>query len=181
VETHKTVVLISGATGVIGQAIARGLAATPNYAIVLLARDEARASKAVETIRRNSGNDDVDFVIADVSRRRSIETLANSWDGPLHVLVNDAGIAPRDRAITAEGIEKEAGARGRAEMHIETLRVENTQRRLEAEAHGIEAKAGAEQTSIHRKTGMQMCITPENLVRKTALGIGRIGLAGIEV
>ena len=104
-ETHKTVVLISGATGVIGQAIARGLAATPNYAIVLLARDEARASKAIETIRHDSGNDDVDFVIADVSRRRSIETLANSWDGPLHVLVNDAGIAPRDRAITAEGIE----------------------------------------------------------------------------
>ena len=45
--------------------------------------------------------------------------------------------------ITAEGIEREAGAVGRAEMHIEALRVENTQRRLEAEAVGIGAKAGA--------------------------------------
>ena len=45
--------------------------------------------------------------------------------------------------IGAEGIEKEAGAVGRAEVHIETLRVANTQRRLEAEAVGIEAKADA--------------------------------------
>lgn len=45
--------------------------------------------------------------------------------------------------ISAEGIEREAGAQGRAEMEIETLRVENTQRMLEAEAVGLEAKAGA--------------------------------------
>ena len=45
--------------------------------------------------------------------------------------------------IAADGIEREAGAVGRAEVHIETLRVENVQRRFEAEAVGIEAKAGA--------------------------------------
>jgi len=45
--------------------------------------------------------------------------------------------------ITAEGVEREAGAEGRAEMEIEMLRVANTQRMLEAEATGIEAKAGA--------------------------------------
>ena len=45
--------------------------------------------------------------------------------------------------INAVGIEKEAGARGRAEMEVETLRVMNQQRLLEAEAHGIEAKADA--------------------------------------
>ena len=45
--------------------------------------------------------------------------------------------------ITALGIEKEAGAKGRADMEIETLRVVNQQRSLEAEAHGIEAKADA--------------------------------------
>ena len=45
--------------------------------------------------------------------------------------------------ITAEGIEKEAAARGRAEAEVETLRVKNTQRMLEAEAAGMEAKAEA--------------------------------------
>ena len=45
--------------------------------------------------------------------------------------------------IGAEGIEREAGARGRAEMEVETLRIANAQRQLEAEATGLEAKAEA--------------------------------------
>ena len=45
--------------------------------------------------------------------------------------------------INALGIEKEAAAKGRAEMEVEQLRVQNTQRMLEAEASGIEAKADA--------------------------------------
>jgi len=44
---------------------------------------------------------------------------------------------------TAVGIEREAGAQGRAEMEIESLRVVNRQRLFEAEASGIEAKADA--------------------------------------
>ena len=45
--------------------------------------------------------------------------------------------------INAEGMEREAGAAGRAEMEIDALRVANDQRRLEAEATGLEAKAVA--------------------------------------
>ena len=45
--------------------------------------------------------------------------------------------------IAADGIEREAGAIGRAEVHVESLRVENVQRRFQAEAVGIEAKADA--------------------------------------
>lgn len=105
VEHNQTVVLITGATGVIGNAIARELATTPDYTIVLVARDEQRASKAVDVIRRGSGNDEVRYVLADVSRRRSIQALADAWEGPLHVLVNDAGVAPRKRETTREGIE----------------------------------------------------------------------------
>ena len=45
--------------------------------------------------------------------------------------------------ISADGIEREAGAQGRAEMEIEALRVENTESMLKAEASGLEAKAGA--------------------------------------
>ena len=45
--------------------------------------------------------------------------------------------------IQADGIEREAGARGRAEMEVESLRVVNTERMFEAEARGLESKAGA--------------------------------------
>jgi NAD(P)-dependent dehydrogenase (short-subunit alcohol dehydrogenase family) len=104
-DTQKTVVLITGATGVIGNAIARALAATPGYALVLVARDRDRAAKAVDAIQRESGNDEVRFLIADLSRRHGIQALADDWQGPLHVLVNDAGVAPRRRETTPEGIE----------------------------------------------------------------------------
>jgi len=105
VDSNKTVVLVTGATGVIGNAIARELAATPDYEIVLLARDAGRAKKAVDAIRRDTGNDNLRFVLADLSRHHAIRALADTWKGPLHVLVNDAGVAPRDREVTPENIE----------------------------------------------------------------------------
>jgi NAD(P)-dependent dehydrogenase (short-subunit alcohol dehydrogenase family) len=104
-ERQKTVALVSGATGVIGNAIALGLAATPGYEVAILARDETRARQAVDGIRRDTGNDAVRFVLADVSRHMSIRAAADDWQGPLHVLVNDAGVAPPSRETTPEGIE----------------------------------------------------------------------------
>ena len=105
VDNDKTVVLVSGATGVIGHAIARELAATPNYEVVLVARDAGRARKAVDAIRSDTANHNLRFVLADLCRRRSIQALADSWQGPLHVLVNDAGVAPREHEVTPENIE----------------------------------------------------------------------------
>lgn len=105
VDSSKTLVLVSGATGVIGNAIARALAATQDYEVVLLARDADRATQAVNAIRRDTGNDNVRFVLADLSRRNSIQALADTWEGPLQVLVNDAGVAPRRREETPENIE----------------------------------------------------------------------------
>jgi retinol dehydrogenase-13 len=105
VDSDKTVVLVSGATGVIGHAIARELAVTPGYEIVLVARDAGRAEEAVDAIRSDTGNDKLRFVLADLCRRRSIQALAEAWQGPLHVLVNDAGVAPREREVTPENIE----------------------------------------------------------------------------
>ncbi len=54
-----------------------------------------------------------------------------------------AKAASEAQKIAAEGIEREAGAQGRAEMEIEGLRADTTQRMLEAEASGLEAKADA--------------------------------------
>ena len=104
-SADRTVALVSGTTGVIGNAIARELAATPGYEVVLLARDRGRAEQAADEIGRATGNDNVRFVLADVSQRHSVQAAARDWQGALHVLVNNAGVAPRRRETTPEGIE----------------------------------------------------------------------------
>ncbi|MCJ7623984.1 MAG: SDR family NAD(P)-dependent oxidoreductase, partial [Anaerolineaceae bacterium] len=50
------VVLVSGAPGAIGKAIARQIAAKPGYEVVLLARNETKARKVVSEIIQTTGN-----------------------------------------------------------------------------------------------------------------------------
>ena len=99
------VFLVTGATGTIGQAIAHQLAQSPDHRVVLLARNEAKAQAAVDRIRRATANPHLSYDLADVSRRAEIEALARRWNGPLHVLINNAASTPRQRQETPEGIE----------------------------------------------------------------------------
>ena len=99
------VVLVTGATGAIGQAIARQIAAHPRFEVILACRDEAKAERAVKQIVTVTGNRSVRYEVVDVSRRSSVESLAVRWQGPLHVLVNNAAVTPRRRQETPEGIE----------------------------------------------------------------------------
>jgi len=99
------VTLVTGATGAIGQAIARQIAARPRFEVVLACRDEAKAERAVKEIVTATGNRNVRYELVDVSRRSSVESLAARWQGPLHVLVNNAAVTPRRRQETPEGIE----------------------------------------------------------------------------
>jgi NAD(P)-dependent dehydrogenase (short-subunit alcohol dehydrogenase family) len=99
------VFLVTGATGAIGHAIARQLAALPSAEVVLACRSEAKARQAVQDIREHTGNPRVRVELVDVARRASIQALARRWSGPLHALVNNAAVTPRRREETAEGIE----------------------------------------------------------------------------
>lgn len=97
--------LVTGATGAIGRAIARQIAAKPGYAIVLLARNAARAEHAVREIATATGNRKVSWELVDLSRRESIMDFAGRWRQPVQLLVNNAALAPRSRQETPEGIE----------------------------------------------------------------------------
>jgi len=101
----RQVALVTGATGAIGLAICSGLARAPGFEVVLLGRDEARTRRAAQQIRQETGNERVRFELADLSREKEIRALAQRWQDPLHVLVNNAGATPRRRQATPEGIE----------------------------------------------------------------------------
>ncbi len=104
-EEDKRTAIVTGATGAIGKAIARQIATRPGYAVTLVGRDEKRTRQAAEEIARATGNESVDYAIVDLSRQVEIEGLAERWQGPLHVLVNNAAATPRRRLETPEGIE----------------------------------------------------------------------------
>jgi NAD(P)-dependent dehydrogenase (short-subunit alcohol dehydrogenase family) len=102
---RRRIAAVTGASGAIGMAIARQLAAIPGHEVVLVCRNEDKAAGCVDAISRATGNPHLRYELADLARQASIQALAQRWKGPLDVLVNNAAIAPPVRMQTPEGIE----------------------------------------------------------------------------
>lgn len=101
------IALITGATSGIGKASAAGLA-TLGATVVLVARNEQKGLAARDELRTQSGNPQVDVLIADLSSQRSVRELAASYQqryGQLHVLINNAGGIFFRRETTPDGLE----------------------------------------------------------------------------
>ena len=102
--------------------------------------DRIRAEKEADTRRIDEENK------AQITRMHLLtqaEARSLAAEREAEATLTRARATSEAQQISAVGIEREAGAVGRAEVHIEALRVENTQRRFQAEAVGIEAKADA--------------------------------------
>ena len=102
---NRKVVIVTGAYGKIGKAIAESIAINHNYEVVLVGRNKKKLIDAVYEIQKKSSNKLTRYVAVDLSRKSSVKKLAAEWEGPLHVLVNNAGTTPRQRMETPEGIE----------------------------------------------------------------------------
>lgn len=102
------VCLITGATSGIGQATSIGLARM-GASVVVVGRDVERGEAALREIRAASGNPEIRLLIADLSSQAAVRRLAEEFKAlqlPLHVLINNAGIAPTRRSLTVDGIER---------------------------------------------------------------------------
>jgi retinol dehydrogenase 12 len=99
------VVLVTGATGAIGRAIAQGLAKRHDWTVVLVGRDQQRTREVTEAISQTTFNPNLRYELADLARPDDIRRLAGRWQGPLHVLINNAAATPRQSQETPEGIE----------------------------------------------------------------------------
>jgi retinol dehydrogenase 12 len=104
------VVVITGANIGIGLAVAVQLAAR-GARLRLLCRSLDKATLVVEALRARAGHDDIVAIACDLGSLASIETAAAQLlarDEPLHVLVNNAGVAGQ-RGLTADGFELHFG------------------------------------------------------------------------
>lgn len=103
-QTQKNLTIVTGATGAIGFAICKGLA-EKNVPVIMVARDEEKARKSKEKIIDSTGNQNIDYVLADLSLQSSIKKIANEIKNPVFTLINNAGATPKQRMETREGIE----------------------------------------------------------------------------
>ena len=99
--------MITGASSGIGRHTALALARL-GATLVLVCRDRGRGEDTVAEIRRETGNEAVRLMLADLSSQQSVRVLAREFlDGgqPLHVLINNAGVVNLRRTLTVDGIE----------------------------------------------------------------------------
>ncbi len=99
--------VVTGATAGIGKATALALA-TMGATVIIVARDAAKSARTVDEIERAVPGSTVDVVLADFASldavRAAAAEIAKRYSA-VHVLVNNAGVANKDRLESVNGFE----------------------------------------------------------------------------
>ena len=105
------VCMITGANGGIGKETALALAEM-GATVIIVARDSEKGRVALTDVRRRSGNDHVELMLADLASLDAVRRLAAEFrekHQQLHVLVNNAGAYNAQRSLTEDGFEMTFG------------------------------------------------------------------------
>lgn len=99
--------MVTGANAGIGKATALELA-KQGETVVMVCRRRERGETAQKEIIAQSGNQNVDLLIADLSSQVAIRQLVKDFQSRydrLHVLINNAAVALKRRQLSVDGIE----------------------------------------------------------------------------
>ncbi|GHB34326.1 SDR family NAD(P)-dependent oxidoreductase [Salinicola rhizosphaerae] len=88
--TGKTMIVTGGASG-IGTQTTLALAAR-GAAVTIAARRPSAAEEVAHVLRGKTGNPNIVVRPLDLSDLRSVRAFVKAWDGPVHALINNAGI-----------------------------------------------------------------------------------------
>jgi NAD(P)-dependent dehydrogenase (short-subunit alcohol dehydrogenase family) len=101
--TGRRAVVTGGASG-IGIETARALAGA-GAEVTLAVRDLAAGEHTAEDITATTGNKQILVAALDLADQASVAAFVAAWDGPLHILVNNAGVMASPELHTPEGWE----------------------------------------------------------------------------
>ncbi|XP_029947652.1 retinol dehydrogenase 12 [Salarias fasciatus] len=107
VQLRGKTAIVTGANTGIGKMIAMDLARR-GARVILACRSESRGTKALNEIRKKTGNNDVHLRLVDLCLLSSVREFAErilKEEKALHILVNNAGVSGLPRQITKEGFE----------------------------------------------------------------------------
>ncbi|WP_369254349.1 SDR family NAD(P)-dependent oxidoreductase [Streptomyces sp. R35] len=102
--TGKRAVVTGGASG-IGIETARSLARA-GAEVTLAVRNTEAGRKAAADITATTGNTKVEVAALELTERSSVAAFADAWSGPLHILLDNAGVmALPELRLTPECVE----------------------------------------------------------------------------
>ncbi|MFM9633346.1 MULTISPECIES: SDR family NAD(P)-dependent oxidoreductase [Streptomyces] len=96
--------VVTGAASGIGVETARALAGA-GAQVVLAVRDTAAGRRTAEDIKITTGSGGVTVASLDLTDPASVEAFVTAWRGPLHILVNNAGVMATPQTRTPRGWE----------------------------------------------------------------------------
>jgi NAD(P)-dependent dehydrogenase (short-subunit alcohol dehydrogenase family) len=91
IDLSATRAIVTGAASGIGIETARALAGA-GAEVTLAVRDTDAGARTAADIAATTGNDALRVERLDLSDRASVAAFVARWDGPLHLLVNNAGV-----------------------------------------------------------------------------------------
>jgi NAD(P)-dependent dehydrogenase (short-subunit alcohol dehydrogenase family) len=101
--TGRRAIVTGGASG-IGVETARALASA-NAEVTLAVRNTAAGEQVAADITKSTGNSRVLVAPLDLVDQASVAAFVAAWDGPLHILINNAGIMASPLMRTPQGWE----------------------------------------------------------------------------
>ncbi len=100
-------ILITGSTDGIGKQTALEFAEM-GARVILHGRNKSKVKQVIKELEQKTGNDQLDFFIADLSSLQQIRTMGTEIRrkyNRLHVLINNAGVAMNKLKISEDGYE----------------------------------------------------------------------------
>jgi NAD(P)-dependent dehydrogenase (short-subunit alcohol dehydrogenase family) len=104
VDLHGLRAVVTGASSGIGAETARVLA-TAGADVTLAVRDTTAGARVADRIAASAGEPRAAVAAIDLADPESAARFARDWDGPLHLLVNNAGLVTGGLERTKEGWE----------------------------------------------------------------------------
>ena len=101
-------ILVTGSTDGIGKQTALELAEM-GARVILHGRNRSKAEQVLKEIKQNTGNDQLDFFIADLSSLQQIRAMGAEIRrkyNKLEVLINNAGVAMNKLEFSDDGYER---------------------------------------------------------------------------
>ena len=98
--------LITGAASGIGIETARALALA-GADVTIAVRNVEAGQKVAADLAAATGNPNIHVMALDLSDLASVEALARAWQGPLHILINNAGVMASPLSRSPQGWESQ--------------------------------------------------------------------------